>query len=505
MDFLTNLRIGIDAAFAPMTLLYCFIGVFVGTLIGVLPGIGALATISLLLPITYHLEPTAAIVMLAGVYYGAQYGGSTASILLNLPGTPSSAVACLDGYPMAKSGRAGVALFMTTIASFVGAMIGLIILMAFTPTIAELGLKFGPYEYFAMMLLGLIAASTLASGSPAKGVAMVLLGLILGMVGTDVNSGQPRFDFEIPELMDGLNLVALAMGVFGVAEVISSINNVRSGKAEKITMRSMLPSLSEARRSIVPMLRGSGVGSFFGALPGTGASIASFMSYAIEKRVSKTPERFGKGAIEGLTAPEAANNAAVQTAFVPTLSLGIPGDAVMALMLGALIIHGIQPGPLMITEQPALFWGLIVSFIIGNIMLMVLNIPMIGLWVSILRIPYRVLYPAILVFISLGVYSVNNNTFDIMMVAVIGAIGYAMAVFRFEAAPLLLGFILGPLMEEHLRRALLLSRGDPWVFFQRPISGTLMALCLGLLVWTVWSSWRRSARTAQQAEAAAQA
>jgi putative tricarboxylic transport membrane protein len=504
MEFVNNLKIGIDAAFAPMTLLYCFIGVFVGTLIGVLPGIGALATISLLLPITYHLDPTAAVVMLAGVYYGAQYGGSTASILLNLPGTPSSAVACLDGYPMAKAGRAGVALFMTTIASFFGAMIGLVILTAFTPTIAELGLKFGPYEYFAMMLLGLIAASTLASGSPAKGVAMVLLGLILGMVGTDVNSGQPRFDFEIPELMDGLNLVALAMGVFGVSEVISSINNVRTGKAEKITMRSMLPTMAETRKSIIPMIRGSGVGSFFGALPGTGASIASFMSYAVEKRVSKTPERFGKGAIEGVVAPEAANNAAVQTAFVPTLSLGIPGDAVMALMLGALIIHGIQPGPLMITEQPALFWGLIVSFIIGNVMLMVLNIPLIGLWVSILRIPYRVLYPAILVFISLGVYSVNNNTFDIMMVAVIGAIGYAMAVFRFEAAPLLLGFILGPLMEEHLRRALLLSRGDPWVFLQRPISATLMACCVGLLVWTVWSSWRRSARLAEQGAEAAQ-
>jgi len=497
MDFWANISLGIDAAFSPTTLLYCFIGVFVGTLIGVLPGIGALATISLLLPITYHLDPTAAIVMLAGVYYGAQYGGSTASILLNLPGTPSSAVACLDGYPMAKAGRAGVALFMTTIASFVGAMIGLVIMAAFTPSIAELGLKFGPYEYFAMMLLGLIAASTLASGSPAKGVAMVVLGLLLGTVGTDINSGQPRFDFEVPELMDGINLVALAMGVFGVSEVISSINNVRAGKAQKITMRSMMPTLKEVRQSVMPMLRGTSVGSFFGALPGTGASIASFMSYAIEKKVSRTPERFGKGAIEGITAPEAANNAAVQTAFVPTLSLGIPGDAVMALMLGALIIHGIQPGPLMITEQQSLYWGLVVSFAIGNIMLMVLNIPLIGVWVAILRIPYRVLYPAILVFISLGVYSVNNNNFDVYIVALIGAIGYAMAVLKFEAAPLLLGFILGPLMEEHLRRGLLLSRGDPWMFVNfelRPISAWLMVACAALLLWTIFGAFRKGAR-----------
>jgi TctA family transporter len=497
MDLWANLSLGVASAFSPTTLLYCFIGVFVGTLIGVLPGIGALATISLLLPITYHLDPTAAVVMLAGVYYGAQYGGSTASILLNLPGTPSSAVACLDGYPMAKAGRAGVALFMTTIASFVGAMIGLLIMAAFTPSIAELGLKFGPYEYFAMMLLGLIAASTLATGSPAKGIAMVVLGLLVGMIGTDINSGQPRFDFEIPELMDGINLVALAMGVFGVSEVINSINNVRGGKAEKITMRSMMPTGQEVKQSVMPMLRGSGVGSFFGALPGTGASIASFMSYAIEKKVSRTPQRFGKGAIEGITAPEAANNAAVQTAFVPTLSLGIPGDAVMALMLGALIIHGIQPGPLMITEQQSLYWGLVVSFAIGNVMLMVLNIPLIGVWVAILRIPYRVLYPAILVFISLGVYSVNNNNFDVYIVALIGALGYAMAVLRFDAAPMLLGFILGPLMEEHLRRGLLLSRGDPWMFVnfeQRPIAAWLMTACAVLLIWTVWGSLRKSMR-----------
>jgi len=492
MDLLSNLALGFGAAFAPATLLYCFIGVLLGTLIGVLPGIGALATISLLLPITYHMTPASAIIMLAGVYYGAQYGGSTASILLNLPGTPSSAVACLDGYPMAKQGRAGVALFMTTVASFVGAIIGLFVLAAFTPAISELGLKFGPAEYFSMMLLGLIAASTIATGSPLKGIAMVVFGLLLGMVGTDVNSGVARYDFDIPELTDGLNLVALAMGIFGISEVINSINNVpRGGTGGRITLRSMMPTREDNRRSMAPMLRGSAVGSFFGALPGTGASIASFMSYAMEKKIAREPQRFGKGAVEGVTAPEAANNAAVQTAFVPTLSLGIPGDAVMALMLGALIIHGIQPGPMMITEQPELYWGLIASFVIGNVMLVILNIPLIGVWVSILRIPYNVLYPAILVFICMGVYSVNNNTFDVQMVALIGVAGYVLMLLRFEAAPLLLGFILGPMVEENLRRALLLSRGDPAIFVERPISASLLAVGALLLLWSCWSAMRR--------------
>jgi len=504
MDILNGLMLGLDSALQPVTLLYCFIGVFLGTLIGVLPGIGALATISLLLPITYHIPPTAAIVMLAGVYYGAQYGGSTASILLNLPGTPSSAVACLDGYPMAKQGRAGVALFMTTIASFVGSMLGILALILFSPAIAELGLKFGAAEYFAMMLLGLIAASALASGSPAKGLSMVVLGLLLGTVGTDVNSGQARFDFGIPELMDGINLVALAMGMFGIAEVVSSINQVRgSDVKEKISMRSMTPTRKDVKDSIMPMLRGTGIGSFFGALPGTGASIASFMSYAVEKKIAKDPSRFGNGAIEGITAPEAANNAAAQTAFVPTLSLGIPGDAVMALMLGALIIHGIQPGPMLMSQQPDLFWGLIVSFGIGNIMLMVLNLPLIGMWVAILRIPYRVLFPAILVFISLGVYSVNNNTFDVLMVAAIGSMGYLLAVFKFEAAPLLLGFVLGPLMEENLRRALLLSRGELSTFIERPISAGFLAFGAAILLWSAWGSLKEFMR-AREKEADAQ-
>lgn len=499
MEIFNGLMLGLESALNPVTLLYCFIGVFLGTLIGVLPGIGALAAISLLLPITYHIPPTAAIVMLAGVYYGSQYGGSTASILLNLPGTPSSAVTCLEGYPMAKQGRAGVALFMTTIASFVGSMLGILALVLFSPAISEVGLKFGAAEYFSMMLLGLIAASALASGSPAKGLAMVVLGLLLGTIGTDVNSGQSRFDFGIPELMDGINLVALAMGVFGISEVISSINQLKGGEVkEKITMRSMTPTRKDVKDSIMPMLRGTGIGSFFGALPGTGASIASFMSYAVEKKIAKDPSRFGNGAIEGLTSPEAANNAAAQTAFVPTLSLGIPGDAVMALMLGALIIHGIQPGPMLMSQQPDLFWGLIVSFGIGNVMLLILNLPMIGMWVAILRIPYRMLFPAIIVFISLGVYSVNNNTFDVLVVAAIGAMGYMLAVLKFEAAPLLLGFVLGPLMEENLRRAMLLSRGDMMTFIERPISAGFLAFGAAILLWSAWSSLKAFVRARER-------
>jgi TctA family transporter len=499
MDIASGLMLGLQTALQPEVLLFCFIGVFLGTLIGVLPGIGALAAISLLLPITFHLEPTAAIVMLAGVYYGAQYGGSTAAILLNLPGTPSSAVACLDGYPMAKQGRAGVALFMTTIASFIGSMLGIAVLVAFAPSIAEVGLQFGAAEYFSIMLLGLVAAATLAAGSPIKGLAMVVFGLLLGTVGTDVNSGVPRFDFDIPELMDAISLVALAMAIFGVAELIASINFKRDGTVKsKITLRSMTPTRQDVKQSIMPMLRGTGIGSFLGALPGTGPTIASFMSYAVEKRVAKDPSRFGKGAIEGVTAPEASNNAAAQTAFVPTLSLGIPGDAVMALMLGALIIHGIQPGPMLMTEQPELFWGLIVSFAIGNIMLVILNLPLVGIWVSILRIPYHVLYPAILVFICLGVYSVNNNVFDIYMTAVLGVMGYLMLKLRFEAAPLLLGFVLGPMMEENLRRAMLLSRGDPSTFIERPISATVLAMCAALLLWTLYAAVKRGMKRREQ-------
>ncbi|HVR51879.1 MAG TPA: tripartite tricarboxylate transporter permease [Pseudorhodoferax sp.] len=498
MDLFSNLWLGLQVASEPMTLLYCFAGVLLGTVVGVLHGIGALAAISLLLPLTYHIPPTAAIIMLAGVYYGAQYGGSTASILLNLPGTPSSAVTCLDGYPMAKKGKAGVALFVTTIASLVGAMTGLVLLTLFSPMIAEVGLKFGPAEFFSMMVLGLVAASSMSAGSAAKGLAMVVFGLLLGMVGTDVNSGVARFSFDVPELMDGINLVALAMGLFGVAEVVRCINSAdMNRKPEKVTLKSMAPSGEEFRATVKPMARGSALGAALGALPGVGPSIAAFMSYAIEKRVAKDPSRFGNGAIEGISAPESANNAAAQTAFVPSLSLGIPGDAVMAVMLGALIIHGIQPGPMLISEQPALFWGLIVSFAIGNIMLVILNLPTIGLWVALLRIPFAWMYPAILVFVALGVYSVNNNTFDIFAVAALGIMGYALMVLRFEPAPLLLGYILGPMLEENLRRSLLLSRGDPMVFIERPISATLLSVTAAMLAWAVWSTIRGQMRAKQ--------
>ncbi|MDH0373696.1 tripartite tricarboxylate transporter permease [Comamonas aquatica] len=496
MELFNNLLMGLQVASDPTILWYCFLGVFLGTAVGVLPGIGALAAISLLLPMTYHMSPTAAIVMLAGVYYGAQYGGSTASILMNLPGGPASAVTCLDGYPMAKNGKAGIALFITTIASLVGAMIGLVLLVLFSPAIAEVGLKFGPAELFAMMVLGLVAASSMGTGSPVKGLAMVVMGVLLGMVGTDVNSGAARFTFDIPELMDGINLVALAMGLFGVAEVVRNIHGQDdSQKVEKVTLRSMIPAREEMRRSYPAMLRGSALGSALGALPGVGPSIAAFMSYAIEKRVAKDPSQFGQGAVQGISAPESANNAAAQTAFVPSLSLGIPGDAVMAIMLGALIIHGITPGPMLINEQPEMFWGLVVSFAIGNLMLVLLNIPTISIWVSLLRIPFTWLYPAILVFVALGVYSVNNNHFDIYMVAGLGVLGYLFMLLRFEAAPLLLGYILGPMVEENLRRALLLSRGDPVIFFDRPISATLLYVTLAMLGWTLFKFLRRSLRT----------
>ena len=494
MDFFGNLALGLSVAVSPTNLFYCFVGVFLGTLVGVLPGIGALATISLLLPITFHLEPTSAIVMLAGVFYGSAYGGSTASILLNLPGTPSSAVTCLDGYPMSRQGRAGVALLITTIASFLGGSIGIVLMMLFSPVIVGFALQFGPAEYFAMMLLGLVAASTVASGAPVKGIAMVVLGVLLGLVGTDVNTGVLRFTFGIPELADGISLVAVAMGMFGVAEVIASVRGAHAGKIDRrsITFGSMIPTRDDMRRFWGPMLRGAGIGSFFGALPGTGGTISAFMAYAVEKKVARQPERFGNGAIEGITAPESANNAADQTAFIPTLTLGIPGNVVMALMIGALMIHGIAPGPQLMVEKPDLFWGLIMSFWIGNVLLLILNIPLIGIWIRVLAVPYHLLYPAILMFVCLGVFSVNNSAFDVLLVLVFGAFGYLMRVLDFQPAPLLLGLVLGPMMEENLRRALLLSRGDFMVFVQRPISATLMAATVALLLWALWSTARKA-------------
>ena len=499
MEIINNLALGISVAFTLENLMYCALGVTIGMFIGVIPGVGHLAAISMLLPLTYYVPATTALVMLAGIYYGAQYGGSTAAILLNLPGTPSSSVICLDGYPMSKNGRAGVALFMTTIASFVGSFITVIVLAAFAPPLANFAVAFNSADYFAMMLLGLVAAAILVQGSPAKGLAAVVFGLILGMVGTDVSTGIQRYTFGLTFLYDGINIVAIAMGIFGVTEVIANVGKVAQIKSDqKITFRSLLPTKRDIKESIFPMLRGTGIGTGIGILPGTGTSIASFIAYALEKRISKNPSKFGKGAIEGITAPESANNAAAQSAFIPTLTLGIPGDAVMALMLGALLIHGITPGPNVISDNPDLFWGLVVSFLIGNLLLLILNIPMVGLWVRLLKIPYPILYPAIILFIVIGVYSINYANMDIMMVALFGVIGCILLVLGFEPAPLLLGYILGPMMEENFRRAMLISRGDLMVFLERPVSATFFALIALFVCWSIYSAVKQKRVTSNK-------
>ncbi|MPZ55667.1 MAG: tripartite tricarboxylate transporter permease [Rhizobiales bacterium] len=493
-SIIANVSIGLSTALSLTNLFYCFLGVFLGMLIGVVPGIGALVAVSLLLPVTFHIDATAALIMLAGIYYGSAYGGSTAAILLNVPGTPSSAVACLDGYPMAQQGRAGVALLMTTVGSFIAGSIGILLMMFFSPILVAYALKFGPTEYFSLMVLGLVAASTIASGSPVKGVAMVVLGVALGLVGTDIYTATLRYDFGFPGLYDGISLVAIAMALFGVTEVVFSVRSVGEArfKGQNIRMRDMIPTRDDVRRSVFPILRGSAIGSFFGVLPGTGGLIASFMAYAVEKRVSKTPQRFGHGAIEGVVSPESANNAADQTAFIPTMTLGIPGSVVMAIMLSVLIVHGLVPGPKLMVEHADLFWGLVMSFWIGNLILLVLNIPLIGLWVKVLAVPYHLLYPAIIMFVCIGVYSVHNSAFDVWLVLVFSVAGYFMRVLEFPAAPLLLGLVLGPIMEEEFRRAMILSHGDLSTFVHHPISGTILAMTLALLMWAIWSGFRRS-------------
>ncbi|MDF1855921.1 tripartite tricarboxylate transporter permease [Pseudooceanicola sp.] len=500
MELLGNLGMGLGVALSLTNVFYCFLGALLGTLVGVIPGVGVLAAISMLFPLTFTLEPTTALIMLAGIWYGTTYGGSTASILLNIPGTPANAVTCLDGYPMAQQGRGGVALFMTTVASFFGASVGVILLMLFTPVIASYALKFGSAEYFSLMLMGLVAASTISDGSAIKGLAMVALGILFGLVGMDTQSAAARFTFGSLGLLDGISLIALAMGVFGVAEVIMSIRRVGTSSIdpESVKLKAIKPTRDDVRRSWMPMVRGSTMGSFFGTLPGTGPSIAAFLSYAVEKRISKTPERFGKGAIEGIMAPEAANNAADQTAFIPTLSLGVPGSATMALMLGALMIHGIAPGPTLITSQPQLFWGLIMSFWVGNVILLILNIPLIGVWVRMLMIPYHLLFPSVLLFICIGAYSTTYNALSVWQVCFFGVAGYAMRIFGFPGAPLLLGFVLGPLMEEHFRRAMVLSRGDFATFFERPVSAAIMAITGGILIWGIWTSNKLRKRRAEE-------
>ena len=501
MGIVEGLGLGLDVALSWTNVWFCFLGVLIGTLVGVIPGVGALAAISMLLPLSFYLDPTTAIVMLAGVYYGTVYGGSTAAILLNLPGVPSAAVACLDGYPMTKQGRGGVALFLTTIASFGGSMLGLLALVLFADAISDIGLSLRPADYFLLMTLGLVAAAAIPTGSPLKGLAMVLIGLAMGYVGTDIATGMARFAFGLPELLDGISLVALAMGIFGISEVVATASQPRRKVAEqKITLRSMVPTRDDLRAMRMPVLRGAGIGGLFGALPGVGGTIACFISYATEKRLSRHPETFGHGAVEGLSASESANNSAIQTAFIPSLTLGIPGDAVMALMLGALIIHGITPGPLLIEQQPGMFWGLIVSFVLGNLFLVILNIPLIGIWLKLLSIPYHFLFPAIVVFICFGAYSVYANPFDVWRLAVLGAVGWMLMLFGFQPAPLLLGFILGPMIEENLRRSLQLSRGDFGTFVSDGLSIGLTLAIVALLVMAVVKpvlAARRRGRAAQ--------
>lgn len=490
MDLIANLALGFETALSPVNLMYCLLGVSLGTLIGVLPGIGSLAAIAMLMPISFHLDPISAMVLLAGVFYGAEYGGSIAAILLNLPGTPSAAVTCLDGYPLARQGRAGVALFVTMFASFVGAATGIFLLSAFAPSLASIALAFGAADYFAIMLLGLVAAAAIGRGSPLKGVAMVAVGVLLGCVGVDLNTGMVRYTFGSFYLLDGIGIVALAMGLFGFAEVIASMNSTTQAPRTRITLRNMLPTRAELLRLRMPMLRGSAIGSFFGAMPGTGQTIASFFAYALEKRTSRNSAMFGHGAVEGIAAPESAGNAAVQTAFIPTLTMGIPGSATMALMLGALMMHGIAPGPRMLTEHPDVFWGLVASFWIGNILLVILNIPLIGMWVRILQIPYHLLYPGIILLICIGVFSLQNSLFDVVLALGFGIVGYGIRLLGFEPASLLIGFVLGPLMEENFRRAMIIGRGELTSLVSTPIAGTLMGLTALLLVWSVWSAIR---------------
>lgn len=482
MELLDNLALGFATAFTAQNLLYCFIGCLLGTMIGVLPGLGPIATIAMLLPATYALPPIAALIMLAGIYYGAQYGGSTTAILVNIPGESSSVVTAIDGYQMARRGRAGVALFTAGFGSFFAGCVATLVLAAFAAPLSEIAFKFGPAEYFSLMVLGLIGAVVLASGSLVKAIAMIVLGLLLGLIGTDVNSGTARYSFDIPELTDGIGFVSVAMGVFGFAEIMSNLEQKEKRETFLDKVTSLWPSKADFKRMMPSILRGTSIGSILGVLPGGGAALAAFAAYSLEKKTSKHSAEFGKGAIEGVAGPESANNAASQTSFIPLLTLGIPPNAVMALMVGAMTIHNIQPGPQVMSSNPALFWGLIASMWIGNFMLIILNLPLIGVWVKMLTIPYKHLYPAILVFCCIGVYTVNNTNFDIFITAAFGVIGYLFVKLGCEAPPLLLGFVLGPMMEENFRRALLLARGDFTVFVTRPLSLGLLIAAAALVV-----------------------
>jgi TctA family transporter len=482
METLGNLAFGLGVAVGWQNLVYCFLGCFLGTLVGVLPGIGPVATVAMLLPFTFGLGPAPALIMLAGIYYGAQYGGSTTAILVNIPGESSSVVTTFDGYQMARRGRAGPALGIAAIGSFVAGCIATLIIAYFAPPLAEVALKFSPAEYFSLMVFGLVAAVVLARGSLLKAIAMVCLGILLGIIGTDVNSGVIRFAFGQPELADGIGFVALAMAFFGIADVL--INLEKSEKQEVFTSRigSVLPTRDDLRICTWSMARGTAIGSLLGILPGGGALLASFAAYMLEKKVAKPPRAFGEGDIRGVAAPESANNAGAQTSFIPMLTLGIPSNPTMALMIGAMMIQGIAPGPQVMTERPELFWGLIASMWVGNLMLLILNLPLVGLWIKLLAVPYRLLFPAIFVFCCIGVYAVDSKVFDVYQIAVMSGFAYVLLKLDCEPAPLILGFILGPLMEENLRRAMMIAFGDPTVFVTRPISAAFLVAAAALLI-----------------------
>jgi len=502
MEIFNNLIFGFTVALSAQNLLYCFIGVFVGTAIGVLPGIGPLVTIAMLLPITFNLPPVPALIMLAGIYYGAQYGGSTTAILVNLPGETASVVTCLDGYQMARQGRAGPALAICAIGSFIAGCVGTLLIATLGPPLAEWALKFGAPEYFSLMCMGLVAAAVLAHGDMVKSLAMVFLGLLIGIIGTDVNSGMARYSFGIAELTDGIGFTVIAVGLFAVAEIVNNLESKEQREVFTKDIKNIMPTAADLKASFPAIVRGTAVGAFFGTLPGTGPSIASFSSYMVEKKISKDPSRFGRGAIEGVAGPESANNAAAQTAFIPTLTLGIPGSATMALMLGALTIQGIAPGPQVMSSKPDLFWGLIASMWVGNAMLVILNLPLVGLWVKLLQIPYRWLFPSIIMFCAVGNYSLNNSAMDVYLCALLGILGYTLSKLECEPAPLILGYVLGPLMEENLRRALLISRGDPTVFFTRPISLSFMIATFLIVVIMIAPAIRKKKEAAYEVHGA---
>jgi putative tricarboxylic transport membrane protein len=490
MDLYHNLVLGFGVALSPWNVLLCLIGALVGTLVGVLPGLGPLATIAMLLPITFGLPPVGALIMLAGIYYGAQYGGSTTSILVNIPGEASSVVTTLDGHQMARQGRAGPALAIAAIGSFFAGCVSTVVVAALAAPLTSIALMFGPSEYFSLMVLGLVFAVVLARGSVLKAVAMIIMGLLMSMVGSDIETGASRMAFDVTELSDGIGFVLVAMGVFGYAEIMRNLEQESSRAVVNAKLTGLMPTWADLKASSGAILRGTGLGSILGILPGGGAVIAAFAAYTFEKKIAKDPSRFGRGAIEGVAAPESANNAAAQTSFIPLLTLGIPPNAVMALMVGAMMIHGIVPGPQVMTKQPELFWGMIASMWVGNLMLVIINLPLVGIWVRLLRVPYRMLFPAIIIFCAIGVYSINNSAFDIVMTGLFGVVGYWLVKHDFEPAPMLLGFVLGPMLEENLRRAMLIARGDPSTFITRPISGVLIALAVLLLVLAVLPTLR---------------